>query len=100
MVRRRTRIITRKEYPAEEVVARVGRLEFTTYPMMKVSSSNVDKYGYNHIKRECYVDFLNGYKYTYFKVPFDVWEDFYYALSKGSFVHRRLKGKYEYRRDA
>lgn len=42
--------------------------------------------------------FNNGSAYDYFSVPRQVYDEFYVTSSKGRFVHRRLKGKFAFRR--
>ena len=40
---------------------------------------------------------LNGYKYRVY-VPWGVWQQWYYALSKGTFFNQRVKNKYKIER--
>jgi len=39
----------------------------------------------------------NGYIY-HFKIPFRIWEGWYYAHSKGTYFNYVIKDKYPYRR--
>ena len=60
-----------------------------------VSSSNVSCIGYENGVIE--VHFHNGYAYQYPNCSRDLFDEFLNASSKGSFVHRRLKGRGERR---
>lgn len=40
---------------------------------------------------------MRGKEYLYNGVPFDVWNDFKKADSKGKFYHRHIKGKYKFK---
>lgn len=88
---RKLDIVTRKEQPIGDITVRVGRLPRRSYPMTSVSSTNVAKGGYDLPQGILWIDFLSGSSYGYY-VPFEIFEEFYYAHSKGTFVHKVLKG--------
>lgn len=92
---REIEIVTRKEYPTIQV--RVGRLERRTYPYKPVSSTNIAGIGYDLIEQILEVGFLGGKRAVYYFVPFEVFEEFYYAHSKGTFFYHRIRlGGYEW----
>jgi len=88
---REVEIVTRKEQPIGDITVRVGRLERRSYPMAPVSSSNVSEAGYDLPQGVMTLVFTTGKTYGYF-VPFEIWEQFYYAHSKGTFVWKVLRG--------
>jgi hypothetical protein len=63
---------------------------------LPVHSSNVSRIAYE--SGTLLVQFHNGSTYQYDGVPFEVWEEFMSASSKGQFVWQRLRGKYPYHR--
>lgn len=94
---RKIKIVTRKEQL--EVTVRVGRLVWKDYPMKPVSSTNIRAIGYyigsSPTAGTLQVAFLSGLEAEYYLVPFLVWEEFYYAHSKGTFFYRFIrKGGY------
>ena len=88
---RKVTIITRKDQPAGVMPVRVRRLIRKSYPMKRVSSTNVAMIGYDLPQGIIWVDFISGTTYGYY-TPFEIFEDFYYAHSKGTFIHVVLKG--------
>ncbi|MFX1371345.1 MAG: KTSC domain-containing protein [Promethearchaeota archaeon] len=92
---------TRKEQPPAIGPMRVGRLVWKDYPMMPVSSTNIA--GFEYIKGktieagELKVQFLSGKMAKYYDVPFSIFEEFYYAHSKGTFFYYNIrKGGYRW----
>ncbi|KKN41719.1 hypothetical protein LCGC14_0720370 [marine sediment metagenome] len=86
--------ITRKEQQYLHKEVRVGRLENRSYPIKPVSSSNLAEMGYLKTAPEAgrvYVGFLSGKSAVYYDVPFIVFEEFYYAHSKGTFFYRFIR---------
>ena len=67
-----------------------------TPEMIPVSSSNVQSIGFDEHSQTLYVDFINGSRYQYFKVPKSIFEQFLVANSKGKFLHRNIKDKFTY----
>lgn len=63
--------------------------------MIPVSSSNVESIGYEDGVIE--VHFHNGYAYRYPNCSEELFSQFLNASSKGSFVHKYLKGRGEVR---
>lgn len=87
--------ITRKEQQFVQKEVRVGRLANKSYPITAVSSTNLQATGYTKItpiSGRVYVDFLrSGKSAVYYDVPFIVWEEFYFAHSKGTFFYRFIR---------
>ena len=63
--------------------------------MISVVSSNVIAVGYKDNK--LYVDFASG-RYEYDNVPKEIYDNFLTAESKGKYMWKYVRGKYEYRR--
>jgi KTSC domain len=63
-----------------------------------VSSSNVEKVGYDVWEATLTVDFNSGSRYEHDDVPVDEAEGLINAESVGKYYHRHIKGKYRYRR--
>ena len=86
--------ITRKEQQHLQKEVRVRRLENKSYPFTSVSSSNLKDIAYMKIT-EAYgtvmVGFLTGRTAAYWEVPFYVFEEFYYAHSKGTFFYKFIR---------
>lgn len=69
------------------------------FPMTPVeNSSQILAYGYDEATRRLAVEFHGGSLYHYADVPPKVWEEFQAAESKGTFLGRRIKGSFDYRR--
>lgn len=58
-------------------------------------SSQIRAYGYDRERERMAIEFHAGGTYTYLKVPFFVFECFLRANSKGGYLAREIKGKYE-----
>lgn len=76
-------------------------VQLATHPkgtaMFEVDSSNVRSIGWDALRRVLYVRFLDDEgTYLYFDVPPARWDEFNNAESKGSFLHEKIKGEYEY----
>ena len=67
--------------------------------MQFVDSSNIEAIGYDPEARELHVRFLkSGDTYVYSDVDLAVFDELMQAESKGSYLNRRIKGNYQYRR--
>ncbi|TGL99678.1 MULTISPECIES: KTSC domain-containing protein [Leptospira] len=66
--------------------------------MISVSSSNVEKIGYDEQNALVYVRFLDGSLYVYKGVPLHEYENLLNASSIGSYLHRNYKNVYPYER--
>ncbi len=66
--------------------------------MIPVSSSNIDSIGYDEVNQDVYVRFLNNTLYKYKGVAPQEFENFRYAPSQGSYLHRNFKNVYPYER--
>ena len=61
-------------------------------------SSTIAEIGYDEVNEEVWARFTSGNLYVYSGVPPVVWEDFFGAPSKGSFLNQVLRPGYPYRR--
>lgn len=68
--------------------------------MIQVSSSNIDKIGYDADTQVVYVQFLNGSTYIYKGVPEFEYENLKNSPSVGSYLNRNYKNAYPYERIA
>ena len=67
--------------------------------MQFVDSSNIEALGYDTETQELHVTFLgSGGTYVYSDVAQEVFDELLQAGSKGSYLNRRIKGNYAYRR--
>ena len=63
--------------------------------MKSVDSSNINGVGYDERLKKLYIAFSSG-TYMYHDVPKEVYEDLMSAPSKGKFVHKSIRGTYDY----
>ncbi len=64
-----------------------------------VDSSNIEAIGYDTGSRELHVRFLkSGETYVYDDVDEWIFKEMMQADSKGSYLNRRVKGTYQYRK--
>jgi lysyl-tRNA synthetase class 2 len=66
--------------------------------MPLVDSSAVSSINYDPDRKEMYVAFRSGSRYTYFKVPQEVYEDWLTAPSIGEYFSEHIRDHYEYTR--
>lgn len=59
-------------------------------------SGQIRAYGYEPKTETFRVQFVNGRTAEYKRVPYAVFMAFLHAESKGSFLHRDIKGKYDF----
>jgi len=59
------------------------------------SSSTIKRIGYDHTKSKMFVEFVNGGVYQYNDVPPAVFFDMLESPSKGSYMHKAVKGKFQ-----
>lgn len=90
---RKIDIISRKEQPIPVLRTKVGKLKFKDYELRPVSSSFITHIGYT-IRGGLLRIVMNGRGYMYLDVPFKLFEEFYYAHSKGTFYNLKIKGQY------
>ena len=64
--------------------------------MQYVDSSNVEAIGWDAESQELHVLFLGGGLYVYQEVPDYIFEGLMNAQSKGSYLHREIKGRFQY----
>lgn len=62
------------------------------------ASSNVETVEFDDSTDTLTVTFQGGDSYEYMNVPASVYRAFQAAPSAGAFVHRQLKGRYQYER--
>lgn len=66
--------------------------------MYKVISSNVDEIGYDEEAKELHVRFKDGSLYIYSDFEPAKNTELIASDSKGSFIHKNIKGKYKFRK--
>ena len=66
----------------------------------KIESSNLEALTYDSEDENLIIEFNNGTRYRYKKVPVSVIDHFLDAESKGKFFHNNVKSKYEYEKIA
>lgn len=65
--------------------------------MISVSSSNVAEIGYDAEQSQLHVRYVKSPSlYVYESVPVEVFEQLMQSPSKGSFLHRQVKGIYSF----
>ena len=65
--------------------------------MYFVTSSNIEAIGYDQDSMELHVRFLkSGETYVYYAVESWVFDEMIQADSKGKYLHRQIKGRYDY----
>lgn len=64
--------------------------------MIYVDSSNIEAIGYDAEAGELHVQFHGSGRYVYSNVPLEVFEQFQSAPSKGSFLNREIKNRFQY----
>lgn len=92
-------IITRKEQPQHTkfiyVEAKALSPKYIQGGM--VSSSWIEEVQWIPEQKAAYMSTQTGYEY-YFYIPFAIFEQWYYAHSKGTYFNYYIKDKYRYRR--
>ena len=63
-----------------------------------VKSSHMKSMGYSKDDQILEVEFKNGDVYQYLDVPLTVFAELTRSTSKGKFMHRHIRGKYQYKR--
>lgn len=92
---RKLEIVTRKEEPVGDITIRVGRLVWKDYGWTSVSSTNISAICYFRGRTpatgKCMVEFISGKTVALYDFPFKLFEEFYYAHSKGTFYYRKIR---------
>jgi KTSC domain len=84
-----------KKYPKATEVRKTA----TGVPyLIKFESNQAAEAMYNEANRDLIITYTNGSRYVYKDFPFMLWLQFLRSVSKGSFISRFIKGKYEYQR--
>lgn len=65
---------------------------------VSVNSSNITGLEYNKENSSLLVYFKGGSVYRYNEVPFEEYENLLHAKSVGSYLHRSIKGSYDFER--
>ena len=73
-------------------------LEVKDYEMTPVSSSWVNEVGYDSRNKRLMISTDSGRAGYWEGVPFKVFEELFYAMSKGTFLNRYVKGKFDWSR--
>ena len=63
-------------------------------------STAIERISYDESARELHVKFVGGGIYTYYEVPRSVCEAFRASSSKGTFLNKFIKNRYDFRRHA
>ena len=63
---------------------------------ISVTSHNIYSIGYDSNSKVLEIEFDTYAVYRYYEVPEDVYEELMAAESKGSFLHKKIKGVYRY----
>jgi hypothetical protein len=67
--------------------------------MYAVESAAIEAAGYDAEARELYLRFRESHEtYVYWPVPPEVYGEFLVAESKGTYLNREIKPRFEYRR--
>ena len=66
--------------------------------MLPVTSSNINEIGYDKDTLTLRIVFKTGGVYEYYKVPADVFKQFYYDESIGRYFRTFIKGIYQFER--
>ena len=61
-----------------------------------IGSPNVARTKYYPNENKFELEYRNGKTYHYFDFPAELWAESLEAISIGSFLHRRIKGKYRF----
>lgn len=64
--------------------------------MIKVSSSNIDKIGYDIASKTLVIDFLSGGRYSYKNVPKMIFDNMLKSQSKGKYFYKNIREKYNF----
>lgn len=59
-------------------------------------STVIKKYDYNPETQTLTIEYVSGLIYDYLNVPQMVYDEFRGSFSKGTFLNRHIKGKFEY----
>ena len=65
-------------------------------PLCKCESSKIAGFGYDAASQTLAVSFKHGGLYHYTSVPADVFAEMQAADSPGSFLHKRIKGTFNF----
>ena len=87
--------ISRKGQPSPVIT--VPRIEKAISPGGGVASSWISALQWDNDKKDALMYLINGYLYS-FKIPFKIFEQWFYATSKGTFFNYMIKGRYKYKR--
>ena len=63
-------------------------------------STAIEQMRYDEAASELHVKFVGGGMYTYYAVPKSVYEAFRASSSKGTFMNKFIKNRYDFRRHA
>jgi hypothetical protein len=66
--------------------------------MIPVRSSSIKSIGYGTAEMILRVKFLSGLVYDYLNVPENVFEEFLLSSSKGTYLNKKIKNKYRFKK--
>lgn len=92
-------IVTRKEQPvpAKFIYAEAKALSSKYVQGGMVSSSWISEVEWLPKKKAAFMSTINGWEYLFY-IPFTIFEQWYYAHSKGTYFNYYVKDKYRYTR--
>lgn len=64
----------------------------------RVDSKNIRSVGYEEKKKILELEFNTGGIYRYLNVPVEVFKALMEAVSKGSYFHEKIRGRYRFQR--
>jgi hypothetical protein len=86
-------VISRRTDPHHKIRIKVHRLDKKVAASGNVSSSWISYLEWNPFAQTVTMGLIDGWNYVY-RMPFKLFEGWYYAHSKGTYWHVRLRGKY------
>lgn len=66
--------------------------------MIPVRSSSIKSIGYDTDEMVLRVKFLSGVVYDYSNVPGNIFEEFLLSSSKGTYLNKKIKNKYRFKK--
>ena len=93
---RKIEIVSRRGQP--QVIVDVPAMKRQQLEMMAVSSSWISNLAYDKGLRYATMVLKDGHIYKILKLPFKIFEEWYYAHSKGTFFNENIRNKYTIQR--
>ena len=64
--------------------------------MIEVDSTSIHSIGYAPLSQKLVVKFISNTIYEYFDVPYNIYKEFSRSESKGAFLNKEIKDKFEF----